>query len=453
MEIARRQLGENTRAVHLPPPPETAQRPLGTPVYRTAAWAFSSAQEYAAVLSDQVPGYSYSRIDNPTVDAFARSVAALEGANLSRWPAAQAFASGMAAISGVFFAFARAGAHVVASAAVYGGTYSLLRNVMTRFGVETDFVDITDLDAVRAAVRPATAHHLRGDDRQPDDRGGRPAPARRDRARERGALLVIDSTLAPPVICRPLEHGADLVVHSATKYIGGHSDVTGGVVTGSLELIGQVRATRIDTGGSLSPDDAFQLRRGLETLPVRVRRQSATASVFAATLAKHPAVAYVDYPGLPTHPGHELARRTFDAGPEGVSFGAIVTVTPYGGREAGLAFASGLRLAAPASSLGGTHTVVSHVASTTHRQLDERALGAAGIDPGAVRFSIGLEDAEDLISDAFVALERPQPPGLAAIGQPWSAEAKTRLRMERILHRRGILRRGSAAAGMRDERS
>jgi cystathionine beta-lyase/cystathionine gamma-synthase len=194
-------------------------------------------------------------------------------------------------------------------------------------------------------------------------------------------------------------------LHSATTYIGGHSDVTGGVVTGSLELIGQVRATRIDTGGSLSPDDAFQLRRGLETLPVRVRRQSATASVFAATLAKHPAVAYVDYPGLPTHPGHELARRTFDSGPEGVRFGAIVTVTPYGGRDAGIAFASALRLAVPASSLGGTHTVVSHVATTTHRQLDDRALGAAGIDAGAVRFSIGLEDAEDLISDAFMALE------------------------------------------------
>src|SRR6202030_3173972 len=136
-----------------------------------------------------------------------------------------------------------------------------------------------------------------------------------------------------------------------------------------------------------------------------VRRQSATASVFAATLAKPPAVAYVDYPGLPTHPGHELARRTFDAGPEGVRFGGVVTVTPFGGREAGLAFASGLRLAVTASSLGGTHTVVSHAASTTHRQLDDRALAAAGIDPGAVRFSIGLEDSEDLISDAFVALE------------------------------------------------
>ena len=404
MEIARRQLGENTRAVHLPPPPETTQRPLGTPVYRTAGWAFSSPQEYSAVLNDQIPGYSYSRIDNPTVDAFARAVAALEGANLSRWPAAQAFASGMAAISGVFLAFARAGAHVVAPTALYGGTYSLLRNVLTRFGVETDFVDITDLEAVRAAMRPATRIIYA-------ETIANPTTAVADLhqlaeiAHDWGALFVVNSTLAPPVICRPLEHGADLVVHSATKYIGGHSDVTGGVVTGSLELIGQIRTTRIDTGGSLSPDDAFQLRRGLETMPVRVRRQSATASVFAATLAKHPSVAYVDYPGLPTHRGHEQARRLFDAGPEGVRFGAVVTVTPYGGREAGLAFASALRLAVPASSLGGTHTVVSHVASTTHRQLDDRALGAAGIDPGAVRFSIGLEDAEDLISDAFVALE------------------------------------------------
>jgi cystathionine beta-lyase/cystathionine gamma-synthase len=293
---------------------------------------------------------------------------------------------------------------VVASSALYGGTYSFLRNVASRFGVETDFVDITDLEQVQAAVRPTTriiyAETIANPTTAVADLRGLS-----EIAHESGALLVIDSTLAPPVICRPLEHGADLVIHSATKYIGGHSDVTGGVVTGALELITQIRATRIDTGGSLSPDDAFLLRRGLETLPVRVRRQSATASVFAATLAKHPAVAYVDYPGLPTHPGHALARRLFDAGPEGVRFGAIVTVTPYGGREAGLAFANRLRLAAAATSLGGTHTVVSHVASTTHRQLDERALAAAGIDAGAVRFGIGLEDSEDLISDAYLALE------------------------------------------------
>jgi cystathionine beta-lyase/cystathionine gamma-synthase len=404
VDIARRQLGENTRAVHLPPPPDTAQRPLAPPIYRTAAFAFGSAEEYAAVLNDQVPGYSYSRIDNPTVDAFARAVAALEGANLSRWPAAQAFASGMAAISGVFWTYLRAGSHVIASNTLYGGTYSLLRNVMSRFGVETDFVDITNTDAVRAAMRPATRIIYAETIANPTTTIA-PLWKLSEIARGNGTLLVVDSTLAPPVICRPLEHGADLVIHSATKYIGGHSDVTGGVVTGEIELITQVRGTRIDTGGSLSPDDAYLLRRGLETLPVRVRRQCDTASRFAATVARHPAVAYVDYPGLPTHKSHDLARRMFDAGPEGVRFGGIVTVTPFGGRQAGMEFASKLRLASAATSLGGTHTKVSHVASTTHRQLDDRALSAAGIDAGAVRFSIGLEDAEDLISDAYVALE------------------------------------------------
>ena len=406
MDIVRKQAGENTRAVHLPdaPAPAPSQQPLGTPVYRTAAFRFSSAEEYRAVLADELPGYSYSRIDNPTVDAFARAVAALEGVNLPRWPAAQAFASGMAAISGVFWTFARAGAHVVAPAAVYGGTYGFLRNVLSRFGVETSFVDMSDMGAVADAVRPATRIIFA-------ETIANPTTAVADLRRlseitaDCGALLVVDSTLAPPVICRPLEHGADLVIHSATKYIGGHSDATGGVVTGRIELISAIRSVRVDTGGCLAPDEAFLLRRGLETLPLRVRRACATASVFAAALSRHPAVSQIDYPGLVSHPGHETARRMFDAGPEGVRFGAIVTVTPYGGREAGMAFADKLRLASVATSLGGTHTKVSHVASTTHRQLDDRALAAGGIDPGAVRFSIGLEDAEDLISDAYVALE------------------------------------------------
>jgi cystathionine beta-lyase/cystathionine gamma-synthase len=373
-------------------------------VHRTAAFSFGSAAEYAAVLSDQAPGYSYSRIDNPTVDGFARAVAALEGANLSRWPAAQGFASGMASISGVFWTYLRAGAHVVCSSAVYGGTYSLLRNVLSRFGVETDFVDISNIEAVRSAMR-STTRILYAETISNPTTAIADLRKLADIAHDRGALLVVDSTLAPPVICRPLEHGADLVIHSATKYIGGHSDVTGGVVTGQIELISQIRGTRVDTGGSLSPDDAVLLRRGLETLPVRVRRQCSTAAVFAATLARHPAVLRVDYPGLPTHPQHDLARRLFDVGPEGVRFGAVVTVTPFGGRDAGFAFADKLRLAEQAMSLGGTHTLVSHAASTTHRQMDDRALAAAGIDSGAVRFSIGLEDAEDLISDAYVALE------------------------------------------------
>ena len=396
--------GENTRAVHLPPAPVPVQQPLGTPVYRTAAFAFSSSAEYAALLNGDTAGYSYSRIDNPTADAFATAVAALEGQGLPGPTAAQAFASGMAAISAVFWTFAGAGTHVVAPAAVYGGTYGFLRHVAARFGVQTDFVDVTDTDQVRAAMRPETTVVYAETVANPTTAVA-DLPALAEIAHAGGALLVVDSTMAPPVICRPLEHGADLVLHSATKYLGGHSDTTGGVVSGAPGLISQVREVRVDTGGALAPDEAFLLRRGLETLPLRVQRQCSTALLFATAVARHPAVRRVDYPGLPGHPGHKTAIRLFDAGPEGTRFGGIVTVTPHGGRQAGYQLADRLRVGQVATSLGGTHTVVSHVASTTHRQFDDAALQAAGMDPGAVRFSIGLEDAEDLIADVHQALD------------------------------------------------
>ena len=397
-------LGEGTRAVHLPRAPVPLQQPLGTPVYRTAAFAFSSSAEYAALLNGDTAGYSYSRIDNPTADAFATAVAELEGHSLPGPTAAQAFASGMAAISAVFWTFTGAGTHVVAPAAVYGGTYGFLRQVAARFGVQTDFVDMTDTGQVRAALRPETRIVYAETVANPTTAVA-DLPALAEIAHQQGALLVVDSTMAPPPVCRPLEHGADLVLHSATKYLGGHSDTTGGVVSGAPGLVSQVRAVRIDTGGALAPDEAFLLRRGLETLPLRVRRQCSTAMLFAAAVARHPAVRSVDYPGLPGHPGHKTALRLFDTGPEGTRFGAIVTVTPHGGRQAGYELADRLRVGQVATSLGGTHTVVSHVASTTHRQFDDAALAAAGMDPGAVRFSIGLEDGEDLIADAYQALD------------------------------------------------
>jgi cystathionine beta-lyase/cystathionine gamma-synthase len=403
--------GENTRAVHLPPAPVPRQEPLGTPVWRSATYAFPTSQEYADVLGERMPGYTYSRIDNPTSDGFAAAVAALEGARVGG-VTGEAFASGMAAITGVLLAYTHAGAHVVAPAAAYGGTYGLMSQLLSRFGVATDFVDMTDPAQVRAAIRPETrlvwAETLANPTMAVAD-----LPALAEAAHEAGALLVVDSTFATPVVCRPLEHGADLVVHSATKYIGGHSDATGGVVVGRPGVIAPVRAVRLHTGGSLAPDEAFLLRRGLETLPLRVRRQCDTAALLAAAAARHPAVARVDYPGLPGHPGRETARRLFDSGPEGTRFGAIVTITPHGGAAAGMALADGLRLAKVATSLGGTHTLAGHIASTTHRQMDERALAAAGIGPAAVRFSVGLEDADDLINDVNNALT-----ALGRIGEP-----------------------------------
>ncbi|MEY9213577.1 aminotransferase class I/II-fold pyridoxal phosphate-dependent enzyme [Thermobifida halotolerans] len=397
------QYGEHTRAVRTSTVAPEAGAPVRVPVYRTTTYAFETSQDYADAL-DRGDGYSYARIDAPNSEAFASAVAELEGARLDHEVRGQAFASGMAAISTALLALTRAGAHVVASRAIYGNTHSLLDGLLRRFGVETDFVDITDVDAVRAAVRPDTAlvftETLSNPGMLVSD-----LPALAAAAHEADALLVVDSTFASPAVCRPLEHGADVVLHSATKYLGGHSDATGGVVVARPDLADRIRSARIDLGPCLAADEAFLLHRGLETLPLRMARQCATAAEFAAAVLRHPAVARVDHPSLPDHQGHELARKLFDTGPEGTRCGAVVTVTPRGGREAGTAFADGLRLATIAASLGGTHTLVGHVASTSHRQLSDEALRAAGIAPGAVRFSIGLEDPADLIADALRALD------------------------------------------------
>ncbi len=391
--------GEHTRAVHQPAAPVPEQVPTGLPVYRTAAFSFGSAQEYADLLDATASGYSYSRVDNPTSDAFAQAVAALEGVRVEDEVVGQAFASGMAAISTVLMSLTHAGAHVVVPREVYGGTYGLLTTVLDRFGVTATFVDGTDLDAVRAALRPETTV-LWGETLANPTVSVADLPALSAISREAGLTFVVDSTFASPAVCRPLEHGADVVVHSATKYMGGHSDATGGVAVGRPELMARVRHDRIDLGGMLAPDEAFLLRRGLATLPLRVDRHCRSALAVAAAMAEHPRIVRVDHPGLPTHRDHALAGKIFDAG----RYGGVVTVTPDGGRAAGMALCDRLRLVVLATSLAGTHSKISHVATTTHRQFDDAALAAAGIDPGAVRISVGLEDPEDLIADLEQAL-------------------------------------------------
>jgi cystathionine beta-lyase/cystathionine gamma-synthase len=223
-------------------------------------------------------------------------------------------------------------------------------------------------------------------------------------AKGNGAVFVVDSTFATPVVCRPLEWGADVVVHSATKFIGGHTDATGGIALGSAELMGRVRALRTDLGGSMAPDEAFLLHRGVETLPLRVDRQCESALHFAQAMAAHGGIEAVHYPGLPDDRGHALATKQFDARRGSTRYGAVVTIAPKGGRDAGQAMCDRLRLAYNATSLGGTVSKVSHVASTTHRQLDDAALLAAGIAPSAVRVSVGLEDPDDLVADFAQAL-------------------------------------------------
>lgn len=396
--------GRLTSAVHLPVPPEVEQRPLVPALHRSTGYAFASTEESVAIRTGARPGYVYSRVDNPTADALSAAVAALEGSGLSTPVTGQAFSSGMAATTAVLTAFTGAGAHVVAPRELYGGTHALLDSVLGRFGVGTDFVDTGDAAAVDAALRPETrvvfAETISNPTMTVAD-----LRMLADAAHRAGALLVVDSTFATPVLCRPLEHGADLVVHSATKYIGGHSDATGGVVVGRPELIEQVRSVRQITGGVLAPDEAYLLRRGLMTLPLRLVQHCASALAVATALDGHPALEGVDYPGLPSHRSHALARRLL-VGPSGEPcFGGVVTLHVSGGSAAGRGLVDRLRLVTRASSLGGPHTVAQHVASTTHRQLGPEALAAAGITPGSVRLSIGLEDAQDLVADLIGVLD------------------------------------------------
>jgi cystathionine beta-lyase/cystathionine gamma-synthase len=354
---------------------------------------FESAEDYADVLAGKAPGYVYSRIDNPTSDAFAAAVAALEQAD-----AGQPFASGMAAISTSLLTFLSAGDHVVAVAALYGGTYGLLRGLLPRWGIETTFV--ADADQAAAAMRPTTRVVYTETLANPTMRVPDLAALSRI-AHDGGALLLVDSTFATPVVCRPLEWGADLVMHSATKYIGGHGDATGGVVVGRPDLLAKVRALRAELGGMLAPDEAFLLHRGLTTLPLRVRRHCESAQAFAEAMRDHPRVEHVDYAGLPDHPDHALAGVQFTPR----LYGGVVTVTPRGDRSAGQQMCNALRLAGNVTSLGGAHTIVSHIATTTHRQLDDAALAASGIGPASVRVSVGLEDVADVIADFTQALD------------------------------------------------
>lgn len=374
-------------------------RPLGLPVVRSSAFAFDNAHDYAEVLGGRVPGYSYSRIDNPTAAAFAAAVVALEAPD-AQDVGAEPFASGMAAISTTLLGHLTAGDEVIAPADCYGGTWSLLTRWLPRWGVHPVLVDITDVETVRAAVTARTrmiyAETIANPTLSVPD-----LPALAKLAHQADCRLVVDSTFATPVICRPLEHGADLVLHSATKFLGGHADATGGVVVGRREHLGPVREARIDLGGCLAPDEAFLLHRGLATLQLRVGRQSATAAVLAKKLAGHPALARVRYPGLTSHPQHGIARRLFREG----LFGSLITMDVHGGRKAGMAFCDALRTVLIAPSLGSVHSKVSHPASTTHRQLDDTALAAAGIAPGQVRLSAGVEDPGALLADLHQALD------------------------------------------------
>ena len=376
---------------------EVHERPTSIPIYQTATFSAETVEALAAAVAEQeggYAGYGYSRLANPTVDALGDAVAELEGAE-----AGFALASGMAAIHAALLSVAGAGDRIVATRAVYGSTQSLLVRVLGRLGIRTEFVDVTDLDAVDRALRsePTRVLYLETISNPTivvADIAALSAIARRQRA-----VVVVDSTFASPYLVRPLELGADLVVHSATKYLSGHSDVLAGVVAGSRERVHAVRRVQVDTGATLAPLAAFLVLRGLPTLAVRMERQAATAATLATLLEGRPGVERVHYPGLASHPQHDLAARQLRLP------GAMLAIELAGGRAAGAAFVDALAIPERTASLGSIHTIVAHAASTTHRQLDAAQLAAAGIGPGLLRVSVGLEDEEDLVADVEAALD------------------------------------------------
>ena len=386
--------------------PVVDQAPTSVPIYQTVTFAAADAEELGAVANRQVPGYAYGRLDNPTVVAFAAAVAELEGAE-----AGFGFASGMGAIHAALGTLLSAGDRIVATQASYGTTRAQLSGVFGRLGVTTTFVDVTDLAAVEAALADAPTRVLYAETIANPTIVVADHVALADLAHRFGALYVVDNTFASPYLCRPIELGADLVVESATKYLAGHSDVMAGVVSGATSLVHRVRDFQVDTGASLDPHAAFLALRGLSTLALRMERHSTTAAALGAWLEVQPGVRRVWYPGLPSHPESEVATRELARG------GGMLAFELAGGRAAGEAFIDRLTIPVRTASLGSVFTIVSHPPSTTHRQLDDGALAEAGITPGLLRCSVGLEDFADLVADFSRALDAARAVGGAA-GDP-----------------------------------
>jgi cystathionine beta-lyase/cystathionine gamma-synthase len=391
----RSRLSFATRAVHPPPPPSQPGEPLSPPLDLSSTYSFSDIDEFARASAHKVGfGYVYGRWANPTVDAFEEAVAELEGAE-----AAEAFATGMGAISGVFLALCRAGDRVVAARQLYGNTHSLLEDRLPAYGITADTFDVADHLAIEEALEGARLLYC--------ETIGNPLVRVADLdglaalARAADVPLVVDNTFASPYLCRPLEHGASVVIHSATKFLGGHHDLMGGVVCSDRETVDKLRGVGRDLGAILAPFSAWLALRGMATLALRVERACNSALALARALDSHPDVDVVHYPALAGDPSKALADVLL-GGRGGGTLGFEIA----GGRARAVRFQAALEVILPAASLGGHHSLIVHAASVTHTQLSPEALAAAEISEGFCRLSVGLEEPADLISDLERALQR-----------------------------------------------
>lgn len=423
-------LGFETLALHAGQQPDPATGARAQPIYMTTSYLFESTEHAAALFNLEVPGHIYSRISNPTVAVFEERVAALEGG-----VGAVATASGQAALFLGIATLMGQGGHIVASSSIYGGSHNMFTHTLPRFGITTTFVNPRDVDGIEAAITEETRLVF-------GETLGNPGleimdlPAVSDVAHRRGIPLMVDNTFATPYLFRPLEWGADIVMHSATKFIGGHGVAIGGVLVdggtfdweasgkfptltepyegyhglnfaeeyGTGALMARARAEGLrDFGASLSPQNAFYLLQGLETLPIRMDRHVANTRAVVEFLNTTPEVAWVSYPELSSHPDHSLALKML---PNGA--GAIFSFGVKGGREAGQKFIEAVQVFSHLANVGDAKSLVIHPGSTTHQQLSAEALRDAGIGEELVRLSVGMESIEDLIADLRRALRASQ---------------------------------------------
>jgi len=393
---------KSTKAIHGGNPHRPHFGEVSVPIFQTSTFSFPCAEEGAARFSGESSGYVYSRLGNPTVNALEENVTALEGG----WRG-MATATGMAAVTTVFLSLLEQGAHVVSTDSVYGPTRVVLETILKKLGIESTFVDTSDLRQIENAVRPSTRIIYLETPANPtmklSDIAGAASIAHRH-----GAVLAVDNTFASPFLQRPLEQGADIVVHSLTKYVNGHSDVLGGmIITGNQVLFERIRPVLNLLGGTMDPHQAWLILRGVRTLPLRVERSQENALKLARFLKEHPMVTWVSYPGLPDHPHHELARKQMDG------FGGMIAFGVQGGLDGGRIVMNSVRLFTLAVSLGGVESLIEHPASMTHASVPEHERAQAGILNELVRISVGCEDFEDLRDDLDQALNH-IPLGLAA---------------------------------------
>ena len=378
--------GFQTKAIHGGTNPDN-NKSVATPIYQTSTFRFDTVEEGARLGQDIGPGYYYTRWGNPTGRVFEEKIALLEGAE-----DALATSSGMAAISTAVLSLVKKGDHVVAPRAIYQATYELFQEILPDFGVEVTFLDVPTVEAYEHALRQNTRLLYIETPNNPllqiTD-----IAAVCSLARAHGAMTIADNTFATPYNQNPISLGVDVVVHSATKYIGGHSDVTAGVILGSREVIQRIKHRFRIYGSVLDPFASWLLIRGLKTLGVRMERHNANAQRLAEFLASHPAVERVYYPGLPSHPGHEIARRQMRG------FGGMLSFEVKGGFDAGVRCVEALRVCTLAVSLGGVETLVTHPASTSSVGIPREERIRAGITGGLIRVSVGIEDIEDLLRD------------------------------------------------------